>query len=396
MTRVLVRYRLTPWWVKVIALFVVSRVVSTSILMFFAAQEQPNNWTDANPNYLDFATIWDAHWYYIVAVVGYPSSLTMTSDGHVGESAWAFLPGYPALMRLLTQLTGLDYALVAVVASTAFALGAALVLYRIFFRVLPHGSLFAVALFCFAPLSPIYQVAYAEPMHLFFLFVALYLLSERRYWLLIPVIAVMALTRPSGLAFALALGLHFVWRFAHRFTEDFPDREQRAAIVATVFSAFAGIAWLLVAWAVTGVPNAYTHTELAWRSAYIGYQDLVPFTSWFWGAHFWLGYPEGPWIVAGAAIFIVGFFVLVFLPAGRRLGVDLRFWLISYMLYLLAVFFPQSSTFRLLVPLAPALGIIAQPRSRIFRGVLIAASIAGQIWWVRNAWFISDQDWTPP
>ena len=52
-----------------------------------------------------------------------------------------------------------------------------------------------------------------------------------------------------------------------------------------------------------------------------------------------------------------------FTPWVRRLGVDLRFWMLSYALYLLAVFFPQSSTFRLLVPLAPALGALAIPRS---------------------------------
>ena len=46
----------------------------------------------------------------------------------------------------------------------------------------------------------------------------------------------------------------------------------------------------------------------------------------------------------------------------ERDGVDVRFWLASYALYLLAVFFPQSSTFRLLVPMFPLLGVVAQPR----------------------------------
>ena len=46
----------------------------------------------------------------------------------------------------------------------------------------------------------------------------------------------------------------------------------------------------------------------------------------------------------------------MFTPAVKRLGVDLRFWVASYALYLLAVFFPQSSTFRLLMPMFPLLG----------------------------------------
>ena len=57
----------------------------------------------------------------------------------------------------------------------------------------------------------------------------------------------------------------------------------------------------------------------------------------------------------------------------RRLGVDLRFWMLSYSLYLLAVFFPQSSTFRLLMPLSPLLGAVAQPRSRLYRACLVVA-----------------------
>ena len=88
--------------------------------------------------------------------------------------------------------------------------------------------------------------------------------------------------------------------------------------------------------------------------------------------------------------------MFLFTPWARRLGVDLRFWLASYAIYLLAVFFPQSSTFRLLMPLAPALGALAVPRSRVFRAVLIVLGVAGQVGWVYIAWWINGVDWTPP
>jgi hypothetical protein len=39
--------------------------------------------------------------------------------------------------------------------------------------------------------------------------------------------------------------------------------------------------------------------------------------------------------------------VLLFEPHVRRLGVEIRLWSASYVLYLLLVFFPQSSIFRL-------------------------------------------------
>ena len=398
-TALRVRYRLTPWWAKVIVVFVASRIVTTSILLFYAARQQANAWTGPNPDYFDFASIWDGHWYYIISVVGYPTELPLTTDGHVGESAWAFMPAYPAIVRLLMFVTGLDFPILAVVVSVGFALGAALMFYRLMHLVLPGGTaLFSVVLFCFAPLSPILQVSYAESMHAFLLILALYLLVQRRYWMLIPVIAVMSLTRPSGLAFALAMLLHVGHRWFVRGREDFPVRERVASVTVGLFSAFMGLAWVLVAWSLTGSMTAYTDTELAWRAAYVGYGELLPFSPWIQAAGFW-----APWwgiptwlllVILGAGI--AAFAAFLFTPWMRRLGVDLRFWVASYALYLLAVFFPQSSTFRLLLPLFPALGAIAQPRSRIYRVALVLAFIAVQVAWVHIAWWVDGYDWTPP
>ena len=391
------RYQLTPWWLRVLTVFVASRLVTTSILLYYASIQLKNPWTEASPDYFDFARIWDGHWYYIISVVGYPTVLPVTADGHVGESAWAFMPVYPSLVRVLTLTTGAEFSPVAVAVSVAFAFGTALLFYTLMSRFLEPGTaLFAVVLFCFAPLSPILQLAYAESMHTFFLTLALYLLVTRRYWLLLPVIGVMALTRPSGLAFALALALHVAWRWWHRSREEFPPRERVAAISAALFSGVMGLAWLLIAWGVTGSPTAYTDTELAWRAGYIGYTELVPFTSWISGAEFWLRFPFGGAIVATGVVFILGVIALLFTPFGKRLGPDIRFWVISYLAYLLAVFFPQSSTFRLLVPLFPALGVIAQPKHPAYRIALVLLFIAGQVVWVQIAWYVDGSDWTPP
>lgn len=384
----------TRWWVKVLVIFAASRAVTTWILLDFASRQTDNAWTAARPGYFEFAKIWDGHWYYIISVVGYPSELPTTADGHVAESAWAFMPAYPSLVRVFTFATGLDFSVVAVVLSTAFALGAALMFYRLMHLVLPSGTaLFSVVLFCFAPLSPIFQVAYAESMHAFLLTVALYLLVKRRYWTMLPIIAVMSLTRPSGLAFALALGLHVVHRWWVRERDPFPSHERVASVIATLFSAIMGFAWLLIAWAVTGSMTAYTDTELAWRAPYIGYEELIPFTPWLQGAAFWWPGPVGLIVLA---LVVIAFFGFLFTPWARRLGVDLRYWVASYALYLLAVFFPQSSTFRLLVPMFPLLGAFAQPKSPVYRVLLVGVFILGQIGWVHIAWWVDGYDWTPP
>ncbi|MHC5797202.1 hypothetical protein ACVXZ4_13700 [Lacisediminihabitans sp. FW035] len=393
-----VRYRLTPWWVKVTVIWAASRLVSTSLLLFFASRQAPNPWSGAHPDYLVFAQFWDSTWYHIVAVSGYPSVLPLTTDGHVAENAWAFLPAYPMLVRSVMVVTSLPWEPVSLAVSFVFSLLAALMIYRLILLRLPaETALFAVVLWCVAPLSPILQVSYAESMHAFFLALALYLLLERRYTLLFPVVAIMSLTRPSGLAFALALGLHFAHRWFTRGRDPFPGRERMLGAGLTAFSLAMGLVWPLAAWIVTGSASAYTDTELAWRSPYIGYLELLPFAPWLQGGRFWGDlWHIGAFSFVLVALVVVGFAAALFTPAVRRLGTDLRFWSASYAVYLLAVFFPQSSTFRLLVPLFPLLGAVAQPRSRPYRIGIVAACIVGQFAWLALCWWVDGYDWTPP
>jgi len=387
------------WWVAVIVIFAASRLVTTTLLLAYASIQPTNSWTGPQPDYFSFAKIWDGHWYYIIALTGYPTELPLDETGHVAENAWAFMPAYPAVVRFVMTVTTLDFAVAAVIVSVGFALGAALVFYKLMNRVLPsRTALFAVAIFCFAPLSPILQVAYAESMSLFLLILALYWLLKRHYWMLLPVVAVMSLTRPSGLAFALALGLHVVYRWWVRDRDGFPRREAIAAISATVFSLVMGFAWLLIAALTTGSLSAYTDTELAWRAPYIGRVELVPFTAWFQAAGFWqLWWNIPQWALSAALVVgVLGFFGFLLTRPARRLGVDLRFWLLSYALYILAVFFPQSSTFRLLMPMFPVAGVLAQPTSPTYRILLLLACVAGQWGWIHLAWWVDNYDWSPP
>lgn len=389
-----VRWRLLPWWVRVLLVYAAARAVTTAMMLALASAQELNAWTAASPGYADFASMWDGNWYHIVAVVGYPAELPLTPEGRVAENAWAFMPGYPFVVRGLMLATGLPWAPAAVTVSVLFGAGAALLFHRLMVPVLGGPSaMFAVVLFCVAPLSPMMQIAYAESMHAFLLTLALLLLVRRSYGWLFPVVAVMSLTRPSGLAFALALGLHAVFRFVRRGRDPFPVRERLLVGFLAVFSAAMGFSWPAAAWAVTGSLTAYTDTELAWRSAYIGYGELVPFASWFQGGDWWLGSPLGPILVVCLVLAFAGG---LFLPAVRRLRVDLRIWVASYALYLLAVFFPQSSTFRLLMPMFPLLGAVAQPRSVAYRVTVVMASLALQWGWLLVCWRVDGYDWTPP
>lgn len=394
---------LSHWATKVLAVFVASRIVTTTILLVVASLQEVSDRTGDHPGLIEFSNIWDGQWYWSINLGGYPDAIPRTEDGDATENAWAFMPAYPFLLRIFT-LVGIPFPVIAPIVSLLFAGAAALVFFRLMSRFLPAGSaLFATALLCFAPLSTILQVSYAESMHLFLLFLALLLLVDRRYVLLVPVVLVMSLTRPSGLAFALALLLHLVHRFVTRARDPFPWRERLEVVAVGLLSAFAGVAWLLVAWAVTGEFTAYTDTEFAWRRGFGVEGHFLPFAPWVQAAQFWFGQwwgIGGPTLVALSAAAVIAlagaFAAFLFSPWARRLGPDVRFWLASYALYLLAVFFPQSSVFRLLVPLAPALGALAVPTSRVWRGALLALGVAGQVLWTYGVWRADVYDWTPP
>ena len=395
-----VRYRLTPWWVKVIVVYLLARLATTVMLLVLANVQGQNPWTGPHPGYFDFASIWDGRWYDIIAETGYPKTLPMDAHGNLQENAWAFLPGYPFLVRALMVATALPWSPVAVAVSFGLGLGAALLFYRLMALRLPGSvSLFAVVLFCVSPVSPLFQLAYAESMYLFFLILALYLLLRRRYWWMLLPVVVMAFTRPSGLAFALTMGFHVVYRWVVRRRQPFPIGERVASVVVTAVAGISGLAWPVIAALVTGVPDAYTQTELTWREPYVPGNHLVPFTPWFQAIHWWFAvWLRVPvWLGYLTLILILVLFALaMFSPAVRKLGVDLRFWVISYALYLLAVFFPQSSTFRLLAPMAPLLGAIAQPRGKVYRVGMVVLFLALQLGWLLLCWGVDGADWSPP
>lgn len=385
------------WWIKVSLIFLLGRAISTAMLLVLASQQAENAWTGAQPSLWDFSSMWDGRWYNIIAEVGYPTQLPVTEDGHIAENAWAFMPVYPALVRGVMVITGLPWNIAAIIITVVCAYVATLVFYKLLTRFVPaQQALFAVLLFSVAPVSPLFQLAYAESMQLMLIVIALYLLVRRKYAWMIPVVLVLSVTRPGSLAIALTLVLHWIYRAVQK--ARFPLKEKVLVAAVALIAAFSGVVWLFIAGAVTGMPTAYLETELAWRSAYIGYQELVPFTPWIFAAQWWttnFGYPE----VAGyvlLATLVIGFVIFLFTPAMKRLGVDIRFWLISYALYLLAVFFPQSSTFRLLAPLFPALGAVAAPKSKVYRVTMTVLFIALQWGWLLICWRIDGYDWSPP
>lgn len=383
------------------AIYLGARVVTT-LFLFFAAELSgfgTRLGPDADLN--DAVVAWDAAWYWVVASSGYPSPLPLTDAGQVAENAWAFMPLYPTLAQWVSLPFG-QWASGALIVSLVVGYAASVVLYHLLrTRLDDAAALWAVAFFASGPLAALFQVGYAEALNLLWLFCALWCVVRRRYGWLYALIPLMAFTRPGVLAFALFLGLYGIWRWATRSREPLRAAEVVHIVLLGLLAVASGFAWQAYAGWVTGDPGAYLSTELAWRRNWMpgDAATFAPFEPFLAGVQFWfvtmwhLPLLVGYLSLAGAMLIVAA---LLFLPQVRRLGVEIRLWSVSYLVYLLLVFFPQSSIFRLLVPLSPLWGAFAVPRSRVWRIGVLTACLVGQWWWIYNMYALGNTVWQVP
>jgi len=163
-----------------------------------------------------------------------------------------------------------------------------------------------------------------------------------------------------------------------------PVRDIVAITTTGLVTAVAGLGWPVIAAAVTGVPDAYLRTELSWWTGFVGHVSFVPLTPWFIFANTYLGI-GGILLVASV---LAGLCWLLTRRSVRVLGVEIVGFSSAYLLYLIAVFLPQQSTFRLLMPLAPlgaARGLTeyrAPRRALLFGGMALQPVALVLLWFV--------------
>jgi len=386
---------------RIAVIYVAARLITT--LFLFLAAELSGFGTRMGPDANLGSTVvaWDGTWYWLIGYSGYPTSLPLTESGQVAENAWAFLPIYPYLSQWVSIPFG-QWAAGAVIVSLVAGYAASLVLYRMLrLRLDTSAATWAVVFFACGPLAALFQVGYAETLNLVWLFCAIWCVMRRRYGWLYLLIPLMAFTRPGVLAFSLFLALFGIWRWWSRRREPLGGREIAHIIALGLLAAVAGFAWQLIAGWVTGDPGAYLSTELAWRRNWIlGDASFAPFDAFAAGIQFWFGtvwhLPVAWGYVAVGAVLVAIACALLFLPQVKRLGVEIRLWSAGYLFYLLLVFFPQSSLFRLLVPLSPLWGAFAVPRSRVWRIGVLVACLVGQWWWIYNMYALGNTAWQVP
>lgn len=395
------RWTQTPIALRIAVIYLAARVITTVFFLAAASLSTVASRFGADAAFVDFVLGWDAQWYWLVAESGYPIVLPLTDSGEVAENAWAFMPVFAYAAKAMGFFFG-AWGFGAFLVSLVAGYLACLALHRLLRdRIGGTAATWAVVFFAAGPIAAMFQVGYAETLFLLLLFLALDATIRHNYCWLYLLIPVLAFTRPGVLAFALYLGLHAIVRWVRRKREPFSGRESAHLIMLGALAIVAGFAWQLIAGAVTGDPGAYLATELSWRRHWIagGMGGFVPFAGWVQASVFWFSYwglPQwwGPVVLvilvtaAGAAL-LVGAQV-------RALGKDLRLWSASYLVYLFAVFFPQSSTFRLLLPLSPLWGAVAVPRSWRWRIGVLVGCLIGQWFWIYHVYALGRTFWQVP
>ena len=403
--RLALQFGRCPAAVQVILVYLASRIVSWFIFSTVGLQQTFSPWKQGAMRYGEFVMIWDADWYQKIAQQGYPQTLPLDANGLVAQNEWAFYPLYPLLTRALMTVTGLPYETIAPTLSLLAGFGAAWLLYRLFRLCCQRASgslgtymgeerchstaLWAVAAVSFCAVTPVLQTGYAESLGLLFLIWTLLYLVQGSYTLMLVPALLAALTRPVGVPLGAAVG---IWWLVCWF-RDYSDRKpQRGAVLEALGATSRQLVSALIvcvfafihpahAWLVTGRFDAYTATETAWRA---GGEHVLPFMPWVHQSQHYLG-AAGPLVLVVALLLF--FTALLSRTVRSSLPLPLQLWVWSYALYMLIFFNPQSSTFRLLLPLfALYLPLVMLSSSRAYRGLLVLSGAALQFGWVGWLW----------
>lgn len=400
------RFTALPALVQVLLVYGASRLAGWFIFSSVALHQVYSPWKRGAMTYSEFVTIWDSDWYRRIADGGYPTALPLDINGHVAQNEWAFYPLYPTLVGALSKLTGVDTRYLAPFISLLAGFVAAWFIYRLFtlslerstFFTEPGGgqhhstALWGLAAVSFSAVAPVLQTGYAEALGLLFLTWALLYLVQGKYLMLLLPALLAALTRPVGVPLGATVGLWWLVCWVQKYRQASEENSRVAAAVTAsgatavqLASALGVCAFAFIhpahAWLVTGRIDAYTATETAWRA---GGEHVLPFLPWVTQSRLYLG--EG-----GLAVLLLVLLVFVVLmlssPVRRVLPAPLLLWVWAYALYMLAFFNPQSSTFRLLLPLFPLLlPLVALSASRAYRWLLIGSGFALQYGWVGWLW----------
>ena len=237
-------------WVAIpFAIALVSRIFSLFLLLQYQSS------TLVLPRLGPFTSplvAWDGQWYLHIASSGYHSAPLQSALLAGGHHDFAFYPGWPLLVKILSLNGLLPLDVIAVIAANTLFVLAAIIAYRLFVeRFSARTAFWAIMLLAFSPVAYVFSMAYTES--LFTLMVGLYFVN--RYGRSAPLIAGLStLVRISGLALGASALVMTVWGRVARL--------RGLLIVGAVGLAFA--AWWIYIWRLTGAFNGWLEGSASW------------------------------------------------------------------------------------------------------------------------------------
>ncbi|WP_245886068.1 hypothetical protein [Umezawaea tangerina] len=179
-------------------------------LGLFVLQLMANRW---HKNVTTALTSWDGQWFLGIAEGGYggvPRNLVDAFGRRSAETPLAFFPGYPALVRWVDGLPGVELRGAAFTVSLVSGLFCAYGLFRLGSKIRegsPRAGLVLVALFAASPMAVVLSMTYSEATFCALAAWALVGVVERKWVLAGLCTAAAGLVRPTAAALLLAVGL---------------------------------------------------------------------------------------------------------------------------------------------------------------------------------------------
>lgn len=331
---------------------------------------------------------WDAFYYQVIATNGYPRVVPTDIHGDVLPNVWAFFPAFPLTTRALMFATSMPFEWAAVVLNVAAGAVAAVMIFRLVGAVADtDAALRAVTLFSAFPTAILLQVPYSEAMYLAFAAACLHALvrdrqAEAAIWLLAA-----GLSRGTVLPLSAAALVAVIRRIRRTDGASVANGVMagRLATGALILAALsAPMLWNLIAFLVTGRPDAYPLSQGAWgvstniRVLFQGWHDEVSRS----GPAALLSMP------ALVLMFLVGVTVLTALS---RLPLEMKIYAISACALIGAVTQPSAVAFNSVprfvfnVVTVPVTLAIVASRTWAF-ATLTVLSVVLQYWYVLDIW----------
>ncbi|WP_377854404.1 hypothetical protein [Allokutzneria oryzae] len=326
---------------------------------------------------------WDGQWYLALAEHGYDGvgpGLVDAFHRRSAETPLAFFPGYPVLVRVLSELPGVGLVSGALAVSVVAGVVCSYGLVRLGQRISEQfGNRFTgrrlglvlVVLFASSPMAVVLSMAYSEALFCALAVWALVMVVER-HWLSAGVLCALAgLVRPSAAAVVAAVGVAAVIAIVRR--ED-GWRPWAAAVIAP--SGLAGyLAWVASRTGEWG--GWFALQQRGWDSRFDGGAATLRFSV--------NALVSGRSVLEVATVvLLVAAIVLFALGVAQKLPVPLLVYAAVLMLMDYASNGLMSSKLRLLLPafvlLVPIAVGLAKRRTGTVVGVLVAVASL-------SAWF---------